>query len=190
MSVRARSRRVATLAVASCGAIFALFLSLRSSLGAAPAFSLAGEPVDLRADRVDVDLASSSAILEGHVELTRTDLRIACPRVEAHFDKDGRILRAKGAGGVVVVLGTRGIRGEASEIELDVVARTAELRGNVRVSQGASTLTAQRASVDLTTSRVALESVRGTFAAGSAGPSTSSSASAAPSASPPAASGP
>lgn len=164
------ARRLGCVLIASfaCGAL--LLLATPRSFGASPTFSLAGEPVDLRADRVDVDLGSSTATLEGHVELTRTDLRIACPRAEARFDRDGRILRAKGAGGVVVVVGPKGIRGEASEIELDVVGRTAELRGNVRVSQGASTLTAARASVDLATSRVSLEGVRGTFAAAAAAP--------------------
>lgn len=180
-SIARRRWSFALLAVALGSAVL---VSFRTSLGAAPAFSLAGEPVDLRADRVDVDLGTSTAILEGHVELTRSDLRVSCPRVEARFDKDGRILRAKGAGGVVVIMGPRAIRGEAAEIELDVVARTAELRGNVRVAQGGSTLTAQRASVDLATSRVSLEAVRGTFAAGSAAPPPSPSA--APSAAAPA----
>lgn len=142
-----------------------------SVASAAPSFSLAGEPIDIRADRVEVDLGTNTAVLEGHVELSRKDLRVSSPRVEARFDREGHIAKARATGGVAMVAGPKGIRGEADEVELDVVERVAELRGHVRISQGPSALSADRATVSLATSRVSLEAVRGTFATGSSAPS-------------------
>jgi lipopolysaccharide export system protein LptA len=161
-------RWIAGAAVAlGVASVFVFATGWRSPFAfAAPPFSLLGEPLDVRADQVEVDVEANgaSALLTGHVELARKDLRVVCPRVEARFDKDGRVQTAHATGRVVVVLGERGLRGEADEVRLDLGSRTAELRGNVRVAQGASSLTAERATVDLVTSRVALETVRGTFA--------------------------
>jgi lipopolysaccharide export system protein LptA len=169
----------AMLALSSLLAIGVIVAGARPSLvWAAPPFSLLGEALDVRADQVEVDVAAASAVLSGHVELARKDLRVSCPRVEARFDKEGRIQSAHATGRVVIVAGEKGLRGEADEVRLDLAARTAELRGNVRVAQGASSLGAERATVDLATSRVSLEAVRGTLAGvGSAAPAPLSPAS-------------
>ena len=155
--------------VLSAVATFVLLPLAPSSAAGPPALSLGGEPVDVRADRVEVDLAKGTAVLEGNVELRRKGLSVHCPRLEASFDPEGKILRAKATAGVVVKLAEKNVRGDADEAEIDLVLRTAELRGTVRVSSGGTTLTAQRATMSLVTSRVTLEAVRGSFAAPSSG---------------------
>ena len=165
-------RRLATALAAlvlSTAATFVL-MPLAPSAAAGPlGFSLGGEPVDVRADLVEVDLAKGTAVLEGNVELKRKGLTVHCPRLEASFDAEGKILRAKATAGVVVKLAEKNVRGDADEAEIDLLLRTAELRGAVRVSSGGTTLTAQKATMSLVTSRVTLEAVRGSFAAPSGG---------------------
>lgn len=185
MSRRAHARAVMGVAL-SAAAVGGSLLGVAawSPALAAPTFSLLGEPLDVRADQVEVDVEAASALLTGHVELTRKDLHVACPRVEARFDKDGRVLSAQATGRVTVVSAARGLRGEADEVRLDLRARTAELRGHVRVAQGGSSLEAERATVDLSTSRVSLQAVRGTLVAPAAASATPSVPSPSPSPAP------
>ena len=127
------------------------------------AFEVAGEPVDVRADRLDLDLASANktASLAGHVVVRRGELTLRCPRLEARFRDGPQLTWAKGDGGVS--LDVKGTHAEAEEVEVDLATRTLVLRGKVVVQRAGSHLSADGATIDLATSCVALTGVRGTL---------------------------
>ena len=122
-----------------------------------------GEPVDVQADRLDVDLAKKSAALSGHVVLKRGDLVLRCARLDARFDDAPKVVWARGQGGVAVDL--KGTHAEADEAEVDLAGKTLELRGKVSVARAGSRLSAERATVDLGEGRFSLYAAHGTLAA-------------------------
>jgi lipopolysaccharide export system protein LptA len=155
-------------------------------LSAAAALSpraLAAEPkvpgaesldIALKAEHLDLDLESRKATMTGGVTITRGALELRCPRVDVRYDEAGaqpqggqlRVTWVKGTGGVVATV--KGVRAEAPEVELDVAGQTMALKGGVRVTQGAGWITAERATVHLTTGKVSMTDVKGSLPVGSA----------------------
>lgn len=129
---------------------------------AAPAPAGSSSPVDVSADRLDVDLAKRSAALAGHVVLRREGLVLRADRLDARFDEAPRVTWAKGVGAVSIEV--KGTQAVADEVEVDLTARSLELRGNVTVTRGGSRLAAERATVDLAEGRFSLYAARGTLA--------------------------
>lgn len=122
---------------------------------------IAGEVLDLKADKLDVDITSGSAVLEGKVSAALGDLRVNCAKIEVKYDQAPNVRWAKGSGGVSASM--RGIEATAATVELDVQRRSVELSGNVRLSRGRGWVTAERARIDLGTRHVTLESVQGSI---------------------------
>jgi len=119
------------------------------------------EPVDLSADHLEVDLEAKTALLTGHVKLTRGPLALGCPRVEARYDHAAHVTWARGSGGVVAEI--KGVHAEAPEVEVDLAARSMELRGGVRLARGEGVLTAEKATINLATGKVTMNDVKGTI---------------------------
>jgi len=160
-------RRLAPLALALAALAFAAPLSADSASPApapAPA-TKATPPLEISADKLEVDLEAKTGLLEGHVALARGDLKVRCPRVELRYDQSERaalnVVWARGSGGVMAEL--KGVRAEAPEVELDLGAQTLELRGGVKLSQGEGFMRAERAQVHLKTGKVSMTDVKGSI---------------------------
>ena len=117
--------------------------------------------VSVQADRLEVDVATGSAVLTGQVVLSKGDMAVHCPRVELKFDSSPHLISAKGTGGVVADV--RGVHGEAPEVELDLKKQLLELRGGVRLSRGQGWIQADRVSIELATARVTATQVKGSI---------------------------
>lgn len=122
---------------------------------------IAGETLDVTAQKLDVDVDKGTAVLEGDVHAILGDLEVVCPKVEIRYDRAPRVRWAKGTGGVVAKL--KGIEARAASVQVDVASRRVELSGGVRLSRGRGWLKAGRATIDIKTHKVSLEDVTGSI---------------------------
>jgi lipopolysaccharide transport protein LptA len=126
-----------------------------------PLAGIGGDALEIKADQIDVDVPAGTAVLTGHVNLTKGALHVECPRIEVRYDDAPRVTWAKGSGGVTADI--KGVHAEAPEVELDLGRRMLELRGGVRLSRGQGWLNADRASIEITTAKVTLKDVKGSI---------------------------
>ena len=147
---------VALAALAGAGPVAAV----ARPLGAAPRDD-PGEALRMSADRLDLDVEARTALLTGNVKLARGPLSLSCPRVDVRYDLVPHVTWAKGSGGVVAEV--KGVHAEAPEVEIDLAARTMELRGGVRLTRGDGWITAERASIDVATAKVTMSDVKGSI---------------------------
>jgi lipopolysaccharide export system protein LptA len=117
--------------------------------------------VSVQADKLEVDVATGSAVLTGQVILSKGDMAVRCPRVDLKFDASPHLNWAKGSGGVVADV--RGVHGEAPEVELDLKKQVLELRGGVKLSRGQGWLQADKATIELATGKVTATQVKGSI---------------------------
>jgi lipopolysaccharide export system protein LptA len=122
------------------------------------------EPLDVAADRLELDVEARTAVLSGNVRLSKGAMSVSCPRVEARFDDAQQIVWAKGTGGVIAE--TRGARAEAPEVELDLGKQLVDLRGGVRIARGAGWIKADRATIHMGTGKISMEDVKGSLPIG------------------------
>jgi lipopolysaccharide export system protein LptA len=120
-----------------------------------------GETVLLQADRLDIDVLSGEATLNGKVTLTKGDLVVNCPRIDLRFDHTPHVTWARGSGGVTADV--RGVHAEAPAAELDLIRQVIDLRGGVKLTRGQGWLTADSARIDLPTAKVSLTQVKGSI---------------------------
>jgi lipopolysaccharide export system protein LptA len=126
------------------------------------------EPLDVAADRLELDVEAKTAVLSGNVRLTKGAMSVSCPRVEARYDDAPQIVWARGTGGVVAEI--RGARAEAPEVELDLGKQIVELRGGVRIARGAGWIKADRATIHMATGKVSMTDVKGSLPVGTGKP--------------------
>jgi lipopolysaccharide export system protein LptA len=119
------------------------------------------EPLQMSADRLELDVEAKTALLTGHVKLARGPMTLSCPRVDVRYDHVPHVTWARGSGGVVAEV--KGVRAEAPDVEIDLGARTLELRGGVRLTRGQGWITAERASINIATAKVTLSDVKGSI---------------------------
>ena len=117
--------------------------------------------VGVQADKLEIDVATGSAVLTGQVVLSKGDMAVRCPRVELKFDSSPHLNWAKGSGGVVADV--RGVHGEAPEVELDLKKQILELRGGVKLSRGQGWIQADKATIELATGKVTATQVKGSI---------------------------
>lgn len=131
---------------------------------AAPAKTLqdlaVGE-LEVRADQLDLDVAGDSLVLRGNVQARLGELLLECPTVEARYDAGKRLRSARCSAGATAKM--KGFSASAQTVEIDVQRRRLRLIGRVRVVRGRGWLHAETAEVDLATSRVSLNQVRGSI---------------------------
>jgi lipopolysaccharide transport protein LptA len=120
-----------------------------------------GETLDIRAEKLDVDIDKGTAVLEGKVEARMGDLSVFCPKVEIRYDGAPRVRWAKGSGGVRAKV--KGIDATASSVIVDLAKREVRLSGSVRLSRGKGWVEAGKARIDLSTRKVTLEEVKGSI---------------------------
>jgi lipopolysaccharide export system protein LptA len=120
-----------------------------------------GEALQMAADRLDLDVEARTALLTGHVKLARGPMTLSCPRVDIRYDHVPHVTWARGSGGVVAEV--KGVRAEAPDVEVDLGARTMELRGGVRLTRGDGWITAERATINIATAKVTMSDVKGSI---------------------------
>jgi lipopolysaccharide export system protein LptA len=120
-----------------------------------------GDPIELTADQLEVDVSAGTAVLTGHVSLVRGSLKVECPRIDVRYDEVPRITWAKGSGGVTADI--RGVHAEAPEVELDLGRHILELRGGVRLRRGPGWLNADKATIEIASAKVTLKDVKGSL---------------------------
>ncbi len=107
-------------------------------------------PVEVSADNLSVDQDSGTAIFSGNVIIGQGALRLSAGNVEVVYsDATGDIARLKATGGVTFVTATEAA--EAQTADYDLTAGTLVLTGDVLLTQGASALSADKMSINLTT---------------------------------------
>lgn len=146
--------------------LFAAALAVSSAPVADPLpASPAKEPLEMSAEHLDLDVEARTALLTGGVKLSKGSLTVACPRVEVRYDQIPHVTWAKGSGGVVAEV--KGVRAEAPEVELDLAAQALSLRGGVRLTRGEGWITADQATIQITTGKVSMTGVKGSIPVGS-----------------------
>ena len=134
---------------------------LPSEAEADPLLDVGKGDVSVQADKLEVDVATGSAVLTGQVVLSKGDMAVRCPRVDLKFDTSPHLNWAKGSGGVVADV--RGVHGEAPEVELDLKKQILELRGGVKLSRGQGWIQADKATIELATGKVTATQVKGSI---------------------------
>ena len=148
------------------GAIVTALVLLTTSFApreaeAEPLLDVGKGDVSVQAEKLELDIATGSAILTGQVVLSKGDLNVRCPRVELKFDTSPHLNWAKGSGGVVADV--RGVHGEAPEVELDLKKQVLELRGGVKLSRGQGWIQADKATIELASGKVTATQVKGSI---------------------------
>jgi lipopolysaccharide transport protein LptA len=123
--------------------------------------AIGGETIGLETDRLEVDVAAGTALLEGHVNLTKGDLKVSCPKVDLAFDTSPKVKWVKASGGVAADV--RGVHAEAPEAYVDLEKKHLELKGGVKLQRGGGLLEAEKATIDLTSGKVTLTKVKGSI---------------------------
>jgi lipopolysaccharide export system protein LptA len=148
------------------GSLVAVLVLLSTSFApreadADPLLDVGKGDVSVQADKLEVDVATGSAVLTGQVVLSKGDMAVKCPRVDLKFDASPHLNWAKGSGGVVADV--RGVHGEAPEVELDMKKQVLELRGGVKLSRGQGWIQADRATIELANGKVTATQVKGSI---------------------------
>ena len=120
-----------------------------------------GQSLDVRADRLDVDIAKGTAVLQGNVHAVLGELEVECGKIDVRYDEAPVVRYARGSDAVTVRL--KGIEATAASIEVDVARRSVRLQGGVRVSRGRGWITADAAQIDIATRHVTLDDVKGSI---------------------------
>lgn len=117
-------------------------------------------PVDIRADRLELDQKSGQARFEGSVEVVQGALTLRCARLQARY-ADGRIVGLEAEGDVR--LSGEGWTAAANRAAWDRAAGRLVLTGDPRISRGGDTLRGARVLVWPDDERVVIEQARGRF---------------------------
>jgi lipopolysaccharide export system protein LptA len=149
------------------GLLTAIVLSSPFVLSAAvpahadPLAVVEGQSLDVRADRLDVDIAKGTATLQGNVHAVLGELEVECGKIDVRYDEAPVVRYARGYDNVTVRL--KGIEAKAATLEVDVARRSVRLQGGVRVSRGRGWVTAEAAQIDIATRHVTLDAVKGSI---------------------------
>lgn len=146
------------------GALFAGLVVISSSRGPAradPLGVIAGEILDVTAEKLDVDIEGGRAVLEGDVHASLGELVVVCPKVEMRYDPAPTVKWVRGSGGVRASL--RGIEANAEFVEVDIGRRQVLLAGGVELRRGKTWVHAERATIDVATRHVSLHEVKGSI---------------------------
>jgi lipopolysaccharide export system protein LptA len=109
-------------------------------------------PVEITADRLELDQAAGSAVFTGGVKVGQGTLRLAADRVEVFYDAEsteptGKVQRMIASGNVTIANGTEAA--EADHAVYEVAAGTIAMDGNVLLTQGQNALSSQSLDIDL-----------------------------------------
>lgn len=149
-------------------ALAAAFVGSEGGAGADPLLNVGGEPLEVQADKLEVDVTAGEAVLTGNVSLAKGGLKVNCPRIDLKFDTTPHVTWARGSGGVVADV--KGVHAESPDVELDLTKQILDLKGGVRLTRGQGWLQADRATIDIGTAKVTMTQVKGSIPVPSKGP--------------------
>jgi lipopolysaccharide export system protein LptA len=114
-------------------------------------------PVDVTADRIEVQDRADRAIFAGNVHVTQGELTLDTPRLTVAYSSGNgiQIQRLDAAGGVTVRSPSETARGDFGIYDLD--AKLITLVGNVRLDRGGSNVLGPRLVIDLTSGRAVMD---------------------------------
>ena len=114
-------------------------------------------PVDVTADRIEVQDRSDRAIFAGNVSVRQASLTLQTDRLTVAYSSGGgiQIRRLDAAGGVVVRSPSETARGNFGVYDLD--SKLITLIGDVRLSRGGSEINGSRLVIDLNSGRAVID---------------------------------
>ena len=159
------------MAVRSIGIILAMHSPVRRDAGAAlaqpqqqPVSALKGHnsnaPVDVTADRIEVQDRADRAIFAGNVHVTQAELTLDTARLTVAYSGGQRgdevqIRRLDAAGGVVVHSPSETAQGDFGIYDLD--RKLITLIGNVQLDRGSNQVNGARLVIDLDSGRAVID---------------------------------
>ena len=113
------------------------------------------KPVDIEADRMEVDSVEKRAVFTGHVDVKREDTHLTSDRLVAIYTEEkqadgttkNKVTQLEAEGSVTIVTKKQTITGDWAK--MDVEANKLVVGGKVKVVQGETTLEGEQLSVDL-----------------------------------------
>jgi lipopolysaccharide export system protein LptA len=153
-----RMRIIALTFAASVAALSALAVTPALGQGAT---SLQGHntnaPVDVAADRIEVQDRADRAIFSGNVIVRQSDLTLTAARLTVAYTNAGgiQIERLDASGGVTVRSPSETARGQFAIYDLD--NRLITLLGGVTLTRGDSRVSGGRLVIDLSTGRAVMD---------------------------------
>jgi lipopolysaccharide export system protein LptA len=158
-------------------------LVLTSALAVAPVFgqgatsALRGHnsnaPVDVAADRIEVQDRADRAVFSGNVVVRQAELTLTAARLTVAYSDGGgiQINRLDASGGVTIRSPSESARGNFAIYDLN--SRIITMLGNVTLTRGESNVNGGRLVLDLNTGRAVMDG--GTIGGGPPGTTTSGS---------------
>ena len=142
------------LAVASAG--FAALAQAQQPISALKGHN-SDAPVDVVADRIEVQDRSDRAIFAGNVRVRQETLTLDTERITVAYSRAGgiQIQRLDASGGVVVRSPSETARGDFGIYDLD--RRLITLIGNVQLNRGDSRISGSRLVIDLASGRAVVD---------------------------------
>ena len=144
-------------------AVLALSAALGSTAGAQqePVSALKGHnsnaPVDVAADRIEVQDRADRAVFSGNVRVRQEALTLETARLTINYSSSGgiEIDRLDAAGGVVVRSPSETARGSFGVYDLD--RKLITLLGDVQLTRGGSVVNGNRLVIDLNSGRAVID---------------------------------
>ena len=114
-------------------------------------------PVDVSADRIEVQERADRAIFAGNVQVRQGALTLEAQRLTVAYSGGGgvQIRRLDAAGGVIVRSPSETARGDIGIYDLD--RKLITLLGNVQLDRGANRVTGARLVIDLNSGRAVID---------------------------------
>jgi lipopolysaccharide export system protein LptA len=114
-------------------------------------------PVDVAADRIELQDRSDRALMSGNVEITQGDLKLTAPRVVVAYTRAGgtEIQRLDASGGVTVTSPSETAKSQFAIYDFD--RRLITMLGGVSLNRSGSNVNGGRLVIDLNTGRAAVD---------------------------------
>jgi lipopolysaccharide export system protein LptA len=117
----------------------------------------ANAPIDVAADRIEVQDRSDRAVFAGNVHVRQADLTLDTARLTVAYSSSGgvQIRRLDASGGVTVKSPSETARGNFGIYDLD--RKLITLVGAVQLNRGGSQINGQRLTIDLNSGRAVVD---------------------------------
>jgi lipopolysaccharide export system protein LptA len=152
---------ILALALAPASAAIVATAALAQQKQQQPVSALKGHdrnaPVDVSADRIEVQDRADRAMFSGNVHVTQAELTLDAARLTVAYSSSGgvQIRRLDAAGGVTVRSPSETAKGEFGVYDLD--RRLITLIGDVQLNRGTNQVNGSRLVIDLDTGRAVID---------------------------------
>lgn len=109
-------------------------------------------PIEITADRLDVDQTNNNAIFQGNVVVGQGEMRLSTARLEVEYGAQetpdaGKIVRLFASGGVTFVNGPEAAESETANYS--ITDQLVTMQGSVVLTQGQNALSSETMVIDL-----------------------------------------